>query len=74
MPFSFIISILIVEDHFVDVDKMVEIGSGAERVIEDIQLSRYACYLIVQNVACKLNSTQKTAFQLDISELNHTFS
>ena len=40
---------IFVEDHFVDVNKMVEIGSGAERVIEDIQLSRYACYLIVQN-------------------------
>lgn len=40
---------IFVEDHFVDVNKMVEIGSGAERVIEDIQLSRYACYLIMQN-------------------------
>jgi DNA-damage-inducible protein D len=36
-------------DHFVDVNKMVDIGLGAERIIEDIQLSRYACYLIVQN-------------------------
>ena len=36
-------------DHFVQVDKMVSIGSGTQRVIEDIQLSRYACYLIVQN-------------------------
>ena len=40
---------IFVEDHFVDVNKMVEIGSGAERVIEDVQLSRYACYLIMQN-------------------------
>jgi len=39
----------IVEDHFVDVNKMVDIGSGAIRAIEEIQLSRYACYLIVQN-------------------------
>lgn len=38
-----------VEDHFVDVTKMVDIGSGAEREIQDIQLSRYACYLIMQN-------------------------
>ena len=30
-------------------DKMVDIGSGAQRNIGDIQLSRYACYLIVQN-------------------------
>jgi DNA-damage-inducible protein D len=38
-----------VSDHFVDINKMVQIGSGTERVIEDIMLSRYACYLIVQN-------------------------
>jgi len=37
------------EDHFADVGKMVGIGSGAEREVEDIMLSRYACYLIVMN-------------------------
>ena len=37
------------EDHFADVGKMVEIGSGAERIVDDIMLSRYACYLIVMN-------------------------
>ena len=36
-------------DHFVEVNKMVNIGSGAEREIYDYQLPRYACYLIVQN-------------------------
>lgn len=36
-------------DHFVDIDTMVDIGSGARREIADIRLSRYACYLIVQN-------------------------
>ena len=36
-------------DHFVDVDKMVEIGSGARRKQIDYKLSRYACYLIAQN-------------------------
>ena len=36
-------------DHFGNVDKMVEIGSGAKRRQDDYKLSRYACYLIVQN-------------------------
>lgn len=38
-----------VEDHFPDVRNMVELGSGAQRQIDDIMLSRYACYLVVQN-------------------------
>ena len=38
-----------VEDHFEDVLDMVDIGSGAKRQIADIRLSRYACYLTVQN-------------------------
>jgi DNA-damage-inducible protein D len=38
-----------VADHFEDILGMVSIGSQAEREIEDIKLSRYACYLIVQN-------------------------
>lgn len=38
-----------VSDHFVDVNKMVTVGSGAERKIDDMELSRYACYLIVMN-------------------------
>ena len=38
-----------IEDHFVDINEMVTIGSGAERELDSIKLSRYACYLIVQN-------------------------
>lgn len=36
-------------DHFVDTTEMVSIGSGALRPIEDWALSRYACYLVIQN-------------------------
>ena len=36
-------------DHFAEVSKMVEIGSGARRSQTDYELTRYACYLIVQN-------------------------
>ena len=39
----------LVENHFVDYHEMVGIGSGAERKMESFKLSRYACYLIVQN-------------------------
>jgi len=38
-----------VTDHFADVSKMVDLGSGARREVDDVHLSRYACYLIVQN-------------------------
>ena len=38
-----------VEDHFVEVNEMVILGSGSQREINSYELSRYACYLIVQN-------------------------
>lgn len=38
-----------VEDHFVEIHEMVGIGSRAERSVDSVKLSRYACYLIVQN-------------------------
>ena len=38
-----------VEDHFVGSDQMVEIGSGAQRKLETVMMSRYACYLVIQN-------------------------
>ncbi len=38
-----------ISDHFADVRKMVPIGSGAEREIDDMRLTRYACYLVAQN-------------------------
>lgn len=38
-----------INNHFVDFTEMVEIGSGAKRNVDSVKLSRYACYLIVQN-------------------------
>jgi DNA-damage-inducible protein D len=38
-----------VEDHFEQTLAMVSIGSGAQRPVEDWKLSRYACYLVIQN-------------------------
>ena len=38
-----------VTDHFIDVNKMVNLGSGSQRGIDDVLLTRYACYLVAQN-------------------------
>jgi len=37
------------EDHFVDVTEMIEIGKGGQRSVKTVLLSRYACYLVIQN-------------------------
>lgn len=39
----------LIPDHFADVGKMVDLGSGSVREVEDLMLTRYACYLIAQN-------------------------
>lgn len=38
-----------ITDHFVSVNKMVDLGSGSQREVDDMMLTRYACYLIAQN-------------------------
>ncbi len=38
-----------VEDHFVEITEMIEIGSGAARPVQTVMMSRYACYLVIQN-------------------------
>jgi DNA-damage-inducible protein D len=37
------------EDHFVDITELIEIGKGGQRPVNSVYMSRYACYLIVQN-------------------------
>jgi DNA-damage-inducible protein D len=38
-----------VEDHFVGIDEMIEIGKGGQRPVQTVMMSRYACYLVIQN-------------------------
>lgn len=39
----------VVVDHFVDVTEMIEIGKGGQRSVKTVMMSRYACYLVIQN-------------------------
>jgi len=38
-----------VEDHFVEITDMIEVGKGAKRPAKSVMMSRYACYLVIQN-------------------------
>jgi len=55
-----------VENHIVDFNEMVPIGSGAQREMESYKLSRYACYLIVQNAdpSKEIVATRQTYFAI----------
>ena len=38
-----------IDDHFVDITEMIEIGKGGQRPVKTTLMSRYACYLAIQN-------------------------
>ena len=50
-----------IEDHFVDVTEMIEIGKGGQRAVKTMFMSRYACYLAIQNADPK--KEQKTSYR-----------
>ena len=55
-----------VEDHFVGSDEMIEIGKGGQRPVQTMMMSRYACYLVIQNAdpAKKIVAVGQTYFAL----------
>ena len=52
------------EDHFVGIDEMIEIGKGGQRRVKTVMMSRYACYLVIQNAdpAKKIVAVGQTYF------------
>ena len=59
---------IMLTDHFVGVTDMVSIGSGAIRTIETIRLSRYACYLTVQNADPSKTKAQANQTHYDVGK------
>ncbi len=48
-------------DHFRGSAKLVEVGSGAKRQVEDVELTRYGCYILFQNADAWTNTASSTA-------------
>jgi DNA-damage-inducible protein D len=66
------------DDHIVDVHDMIEVGKGAKRSVKDMRLSRYACYLVIQNAdpAKEIVALGQTYFAIqtrkqELSETSH---
>jgi DNA-damage-inducible protein D len=57
-------------DHFPDIRKMVSLGSGAQREIDDVALTRYACYLIAQNADKRVYFVAETKGANKINDLS----